>query len=82
MDEWSTPDLTRRVSKLSDASPSELSGLTGRVIPRLTEIDDYLSSFGDRPFDETALGLLRLAECALDAREELESRQPDPVDRG
>ncbi len=75
--EWSTADLALRADQLCSATPPALSSLTGRVLPRLPAIDAYLNSFGDRPLDEPARRLLRLAECALDAGHELSDRGPD-----
>ena len=74
LDDWSIADVARRVQKLSEASPSDLSFLTERLLPRLGAIDEYLSSFDTSPLDPIARSLLLLAECALEARQELDSR--------
>lgn len=80
LDEWSTADLALRMDRLCSASAADLSALAERVLPRLPAIDAYLNSYGDHPLDEPARGLLRLAECALDARHELSARGPDQAD--
>ncbi len=74
LNDWSTPDLAMRIAKISSARSSDLTAMTDQVLPRLAAIDAYLDSFGAQPLDETALGLLRLTECALDARRELDDR--------
>ncbi len=74
LDDWSYADPSLRLEKLVSATSSDLSLLVERVLPCLPAIDEYLTTFGDQPLDETARRLLRLVESALDAKHELEAR--------
>lgn len=71
---WCIGDDALRSEKLSDASTEELLAVVNRVEPRLADIDEFLSSFGDTP-SEAACLLGKLAECTAAAQMELGLRE-------
>ena len=80
-DNWSIDDLSRRLSKIANATDVDLRELAKRVLPRAEEIDAYLNGFGENPLDQPARRLVLLAESALDAQTEIGLREnPVPLD--
>jgi hypothetical protein len=72
---WAVSDDSERAALLDEASDVELSELVKTVGPRFAAINQYLDSFNDRPMPEAATALGTLAECAVEAQQELSSRR-------
>lgn len=67
---WSESDDVVRVGLISQASTADLLALVSEVIPRLSEIDDWL----DKNQNDDPAPLDRLAQAAIEAEVELERR--------
>jgi hypothetical protein len=70
---WAISDDVDRSLAQETASDADLLALLTTVEPHFDAINQYLDSFADGP-DEDACVLGTLAECAVEARLELEER--------
>ncbi len=70
--EWAIDDDSDREQLLSGSSKAALSAFVQQVEPFIQALDSYLDSFGDSPSPEAA-ALARLAECAREAKQHLET---------
>jgi hypothetical protein len=68
IERWAEPDDSARDALLDEAGDSELRELVRVIRPRFQEINQYLSSFGEKPLPEAATALGTLAECATEAQ--------------
>lgn len=73
---WSESDDLKRTAMLDDAPSNELKELVKTVIPETGKINEFLSSFGDRPWPDAVIELANLAECAIEARLRLAKISP------
>lgn len=71
IEKWAVDDDGDRGHLLASAKKSTLRALVDEVTPYFGSIDSYLDSFGDNPPTDYAAALGRLAECALEARQQL-----------
>jgi hypothetical protein len=72
---WAVSDDSERAALLDEASDAALSELVKTVEPRFAAINQYLDSFDDQPMLEAATALGTLAECTVEAEQELSSRR-------
>jgi len=68
---WAISDDGDRADLLGKASKMALKKMVEKVSPYFEEIGTYLSSFGEKPPPEAACALGSLAECFMEAEQEI-----------